>query len=305
MDILTEQYHQSVLLEGVIEILSDRGIESKTFLDATLGDGGYSLEILKPGGKIIGLDVDPQALVRSKQRFHNENISEDSFKLLQGNFRDIDIILSENNLENILFAGAIMDLGVSSLQLSDAKRGFSFFKNGPLDMRMDPNLTVSAIDLVKALNKGELMQLFTKFGEERLSKQIAEEIIIRRTTSLDSTIDLARIIEDVYRRCGIKKSRIAPATKAFQALRIAVNDELNALEEGLESIIKFIQPGGLLIVISFHSLEDRIVKNKFIDWSSQGIGRVINSKVIIADEDEVFVNPKSRSAKMRVFIKNG
>ncbi len=299
VDILTGQYHQSVLPNQVREILSGCGIKSKVFLDATLGDGGYSLDILKLGGEIVGIDVDPDALSRSQARFQDEGIKKDRFELIQGNFRDIDVLLGDKK-----FSGAIMDLGVSNLQLADAKRGFSFLKNGPLDMRMDPNLTVSAIDLVKALNKGELTELFIKLGEERFAKQIAEEIIFKRDTGLISTTDLARLIEDVYRRYRVEKSRISPATKVFQAIRIAVNDELNALKEGLEKILHILLPGGVLIVISFHSLEDRIVKETFLKWLSEERGKLYNNKVIIADDEELFANQKSRSAKMRVFIKN-
>lgn len=297
VDILNE-YHQSVLISQVIDILSDRGITSNRFLDVTLGDGGYCLEILKRGGEIVGIDVDPEALLRSAERFKQEKISEDRFKLLQGNFRDIDTILGD-----ALFDGVIMDLGVSNLQLSDAKRGFSFLKNGSLDMRMDPGLSISAIDLIKALHKGELAELFSKLGEERLSKQIAEEIILKRG-ELSSTADLARLVENVYYRMGVKKTRISPATKVFQAIRIAVNDELNALREGLEKIIRLIKPGGILMVISFHSLEDRIVKDRFRLWVDEGLGKLFSDKVITADEDELFINQKARSAKMRVFIKN-
>lgn len=299
------EYHKSVLFNEVIDVLLEGEIKDAWFLDGTLGDGGYTLEILKKGGRVVGIDVDPNALKRSKDRLTSEGIDSSRYILLQGNFRDLkNLIHTQTELQEIRFKGAILDLGVSSLQLGNPERGFSFGTEGPLDMRMDPTLSVQALDLVNALNKGELNELFTKLGEESLGKQIADSIVSARgVTGIKTTKDLASVVEKVYRRFGMGGGKIHPATKVFQALRIAVNDELNVLKEGLPDIVDLMEKDGRLAVISFHSLEDRIVKNTFKEWEEQGLGVALTKKPIEATEKEIEENARSRSAKMRVFRK--
>ncbi len=293
-----DNYHKSVLRDEVLQILRV-SIQGNWFLDATLGDGGYALEILKRGGKIFGVDVDPQALERAKGRLQGAGYSEQDFKLIQGNFRDIDNLLQTD--AEIKFAGAILDLGVSSLQLEIPERGFSFAKAGLLDMRMDPSLEVRALDLINGLNKGELYELFDKYGEEKFAKSIADFVVFARSIKrIETTKELADLVVKVYQKKGYRE-KIHPATRVFQALRIAVNDELNVLEEGLPKILGKIKKDGFILVISFHSLEDRIVKNTFRKWQKLGLGEILTKKPITSDKAEVEQNPRSRSAKLRVF----
>lgn len=300
-----EGYHDSVLLNEVIEGLDIK--EGKWYLDCTLGDGGYTRAIIERGGKVLGIDVDPQAIERVLKRFGDEQIKESSFKLVQGNFRDLENLIEQIPIKSVQtenldqkFAGAVFDLGVSSLQLDSPEKGFSFMKEGPLDMRMDPTLSVKALDLINALNKGELYELFTKLGEEEHAKTLASAVVFSRGVSeIKTTRDLAEIAEKSLGRRG----KIHPATKIFQALRIAVNDELNALKEGLISVIDHIESKGRVAVVSFHSLEDRIVKETFRDWEEKGIGEIVTGKPVIPGEEEQRINKRSRSAKMRVFKK--
>lgn len=290
-------YHYSVLLKEVIDGL--RVTKDEWYLDCTLGDGGHTLEILKKGGKVMGLDVDPSALERVRQRFKDEGISEDRFKLIQGNFRDLKNLIQQTESE-LKFAGAIFDLGVSSLQLEAPERGFSFMKNGPLDMRMDPTLQIQALDLVNNLSRKELNELFKNLGEEKYSWRLADALVLARQVKLfTSTLELAGAIERVVGR----REKIHPATRVFQALRIAVNDELGAIKEGLDQVIDLTLKNGCIIVISFHSLEDRIVKFTFRDWESKGMGEIMTDKPMIPSEEEVKNNPRARSSKMRIFKK--
>lgn len=297
-----EGYHKSVLLKEVIEALKVK--KGRWYLDSTLGDGGYGLEILKLGGNVIGIDVDPEALKRTKKRFENLEFGDDRFRLIQGNFRDINSLILQTETERSKFgakhmAGAIFDLGVSSLQLESPERGFSFGKEGPLDMRMDPSLGIQALDLVNNLSRKELYGLFNKLGEEKYSWRLAGSLeLARKVKPFTTTIELAEVVEKAL---GGVREKIHPATRVFQALRIAVNDELGALEEGLESVKDLIENDGRIIIISFHSLEDRIVKVSFRDWEERGLGKVLTKKPIVPTEEEVRNNFRSRSAKMRVF----
>jgi len=306
---MMEGYHRPVLLK---EVLGALNIRDAWYLDCTLGDGGHSIEIIRRGGKVVGIDVDPQALGRVRKRFEEEGIDKSKFKLIQGNFRDIKNLL-QTDIPDQKFAGAIFDLGVSSLQLETPQRGFSFTRLGPLDMRMDPDLEVRALDLLNAGRRKELNELFYRLGEEKYSKRLADALVSAREVRgkgkgvrekrIESTRDLAELVENVYRRVGIRQWRIHPATRVFQALRIAVNDELNALQEGLNQVIDLIQKNGRIVVLNFHSLEDRIVKNTFREWQEQGLGSVLTDKPIIPSADEIKSNPRARSAKLRVFEK--
>ncbi len=293
-------YHKSVLLKEALEALNIR--DAYWYLDCTLGDGGHSIEIIKRGGKVVAFDVDPQALQRAQKRFEEQRVDKSKFRLVQGNFRDIkNIIEKQTDTADQLrfnrsqkFGGAIFDLGVSSLQLESPERGFSFDKEGPLDMRMDPGLQVRALDLIKALSRKELYELFQNLGEEKYSWRLADTLVRAREVGISSTKDLADLVERVYRKMGIRDSKVHPATRVFQALRIAVNDELGALQEGLNQVKEIVIKDGCIVVISFHSLEDSIVKNTFRGWGSA-------AKPIVPSEAEIRENPRSRSAKMRVF----
>jgi len=291
-----EGYHSSVLLDEVIDAL---GVKDTWYLDCTLGDAGHSIEIIKRGGRIIGIDVDPQALERVRKRFEQEGIGKDKYRLVQGNFRDLkNLISSQADTVDLKIAGAIFDLGVSSLQLESSERGFSFMKEGPLDMRMDPTLGVRALDLITIGGRKELYELFRNLGEEKYSKRLADALVrAREIGKIQTTKDLADLAERIIGRSG----KIHPATKVFQALRIAVNDELEALKEGLEKTKDLIRKDSCIVVISFHSLEDRIVKVTFREWEDKRIGEVLTKKPIVPSQDEVEENPRSRSAKMRIF----
>jgi 16S rRNA (cytosine1402-N4)-methyltransferase len=303
-----EEYHEPVLLNEVLGFLEIS--REDWIVDATLGDGGYDVEILKRDGRIIGLDVDPQAIERVQLRFKDLGISEGRFRLIQGNFRDIENLIKQTDIEDIKINAIIFDLGVSSLQLDSPERGFSFSKSGPLDMRMDPNLPVTAADLVNTLTKEALSEIFQKLGEDRFSSRFAEVISrTRRDKKITTTGELAQILEQTAggRHGKIPLGRWAqgkhPATRVFQALRIAVNDELHAIDEALPQALNLLKRDGKLLVISFHSLEDRIVKNTFRSWQDQNLGIVLTKRPVVPTEEEIERNPRSRSAKLRVFRK--
>lgn len=291
-----EGYHSSVLLKEVLDALN---IRDAWYLDCTLGDGGHTREIIARGGRVVGIDVDPQALKRAQKRFSDEGIEQSRFRLVQGNFRDINNLIQQTETAHQKFAGAIFDLGVSSLQLESPERGFSFAKLGPLDMRMDPQLEVQALDLLNVLSRKELYELFRNLGEEKYSWQLANALVRAREVSPFTTT--GQLAEAVVRTIGRGREKIHPATRVFQALRIAVNDELGALEEGLKQVKDLIERNGRIVIISFHSLEDRIVKNTFREWQSEGVGEILTKKPVEPSEEEIKINPRSRSAKMRVF----
>lgn len=310
-----EGYHSSVLLKEAVDALIPARLRQDGlatagrdvwYLDCTLGDGGHSLAILRLGGNVLGIDVDPEAIKRTRERLKSLGYL-GNLVLIQGNFRDIKNLIQQTELRQkfdgakLHLSGAIFDLGVSSLQLESPERGFSFASSGPLDMRMDPTLAVSALDLLKAFTRKELYELFFSLGEEKYSKRLADTLVrAREVAPITNTLELAEIVE---RAVGGRREKIHPATRIFQALRIAVNDELDALREGLEEVKDLIEKNGHIVVISFHSLEDRIVKNTFKQWKLSGIGEVLTRKPVTASQVEVRINPRSRSAKMRVFKK--
>jgi 16S rRNA (cytosine1402-N4)-methyltransferase len=287
-------YHRSVLLHETIDWLQVEA--GKKYIDATLGGGGHTAAILERGGYVLGIDQDQEALDEVKRNFQF-SISNFQLRLAKGNFKDIDRIGRDNGFKNI--AGIVFDLGVSSHQFDQPERGFSFQKEGPLDMRMDLEQKVKAADLIHILTKGELYELFTKLGEERFARPILASIVrARQIKKIETTTELAEIINKAvpYRQKGIN-----PATRVFQALRIAVNDELNNLIEALPKARDLLGDRGRLAVMTFHSLEDRIVKHKFRDWADHGLGEVLTKKPIIPTEEEIEQNKRSRSAKLRVF----
>ncbi len=286
------KFHEPVLLKEVVEYLRvERG---EKYIDATAGGGGHTAAILKLGGKILSIDCDPEA-VRAARDYLASACPPGkhySWRLVSGNFKDLYQIAKKEKFLNV--SGILFDLGVSSYQLEEGERGFSFAREGPLDMRMDPSLEVTAADLVNGLNKGELNELFAKFGQEHYSRRIAEAIChARNLKPIRTTGQLAKIISQAVP----KKGRLHPATRSFQALRIAVNDELNNLKLALPQAEELLKKNGRLVVISFHSGEDRIVKEFFKNQSQL---KVITKKPIRPTPEETKANPRSRSAKLRV-----
>lgn len=287
-------YHVSVLLQEVIELLNV--VAGKKYIDATLGGGGHTNAILEAGGKVLGLDLDQDAIDYVTQI----SVSKMGTDLIvaKGNFKDLEEIAKKNNFSKV--AGILFDLGVSSHQFNVAERGFSFQKEGPLDMRMDRDLKVQAKDLVNILTKGELYELFDKLGEERFAHAITNSIIrTRRIRPVQTTKELSEIIS----RTVPGKIRQEAEARIFQALRIAINDELNNLRVALPQALNLLENGGKIAVISFHSLEDRIVKNQFIKWKEDGQGTLLTKKPVRPSIEEIEKNKRSRSAKLRVFQK--
>jgi 16S rRNA (cytosine1402-N4)-methyltransferase len=302
--------HQSVLLREVIQTLQPR--PGQLLLDGTLGGAGHSyawLEATVPGGRLIGLDRDEAALQAASERLKS---FAGQFELHRANFANLDSFAAPESCDAVL-----LDLGVSSPQLDIAARGFSFQKEGPLDMRMDARDQVTAADIVNTWPEEELAHLFWELGEERASRRIATAIVKRRVVrKFETTTDLADLIASQLGR----KGKIHPATKVFQSLRIEVNRELDALEDGLNAAWAVLKPGGKLAVITFHSLEDRIVKDfgRVLerDYEVQGEvdvpelrspkppeARLVTRKPIVAGDAELAENPRSRSAKLRVIEK--
>jgi 16S rRNA (cytosine1402-N4)-methyltransferase len=305
-----EVFHKSVLVAEVIASLQCRA--GAVYLDGTLGGGGHAFEILRnsaPDGRLIGIDADGDALQEAKKCLAPFG---DRAILVKGNFADMETILSGMKIEKV--EGILLDLGVSSHQLDTAERGFSFTLDAPLDMRMDRDRGLSAYDLINTLSREELEGILRKFGEERMAGRIARSIVARRTLSpIRTTNDLASVVAGAMPRAR-RPVRIHPATRTFQALRIAVNDELANLQQALDDGMARLKPGGRFSVISFHSLEDRIVKNAFHaaekgcicppDLPVCACGRkptmkVLTRKPVIPGETEICDNPRARSAKLR------
>lgn len=286
-------FHTPVLLKEVIDYL--RVKKGKKYIDATIGSGGHTAAILEKGGKVLGIDCDEEAINYIQEKFGNKQ----GLKIIKGNFKEIKELAEENGFKQV--AGIILDLGVSSYQLESKERGFSFQKEGPLDMRMDKDLKVKALDLVNGLTKGELYELFIKLGEEHNARAIADSVIWSRGMKpIKTTLELSKIIK----RSVKGFSKINVATKVFQALRIAVNDELNNLKEALPKAVDLLEKNGRLCIISFHSLEDRIIKNNFLEFQEKGMGIILTKKTIVPSLEEIKMNRRGRSAKLRIFEKN-
>ena len=290
--------HVPVLIDEIVAFLKERQRGIKKILDCTIGLGGYSRAVLEelPDSRIWGLDHDEEALKRAR-----ENLApfDGRFVLHQGNFADApDIVGDDSPFDAILF-----DLGVSNLQISDGSRGFSFQRDGPLDMRMNPDSPFSAFDTVNRSSEKELADIFWKYGEERRSRQIARGIIRRRERSGDisTTGELVSVIRDILPAPVQRKMGGHPARRVFQALRIFVNNELESLEKGLAGAAKLIAPEGVIAVVSYHSLEDRITKHFFRDQKKEGLGNIITRRPVTPSEMEIERNYKARSAKLRLF----
>lgn len=286
------------------EVISSLNLKRGSIVvDATLGGGGHSEEILKiisPGGRLIGIDADSEAVKIAKERLKDFG---PSCIFVNDNFRNIDRILSRENIKNV--DAVLLDLGISSYQLESGERGFSMKQDGRLDMRIDPSSKgVTAYDIVNRTPEKELSEIIDKYGEERFHRKIAGFIKEARAKKpIETTGELAAVIRRAvgYRYRGL---RIDPATRTFQAIRIAVNDELGSLEAGLKSAIFWLKTGGRVAVISFHSLEDRIVKNLFKGYSGLGVLKIITKKPLLPQREEVIRNARARSAKLRVAERN-
>lgn len=284
---LVKEGHIPVLIKEVIENLNPS--PGKAYLDGTVGGGGHAKEILErilPGGRLVGIDIDEEAL-----RVAANNLRDFSggLTLIKGNYSDLRNILHDLGIDRV--DGIVLDLGVSSLQLG-AGRGFSFNDTGSLDMRMDRSMNLTAADIVNKFREDRLADIIWEYGEERRARRIARAIVKARPIA--SPRDLAKLISGLSLK-GHRK--IHPATKTFQALRIFINDELNSLHRALEDGSRMLNPGGRFCVISFHSLEDRIVKDSF--KRLQGL-QVLTKKPILPGIEEVRRNPRARSAKLRV-----
>lgn len=284
-------FHKAVLLQEVLTNLQIK--RGKKYIDATIGGGGHTLAVLKLGGLVLGIDRDCEALNFCQKYIPGQY--KPRLRLAKGNFSDIKKIAKRHSFEKV--AGILFDLGVSTYQLTASERGFSFRLKGPLDMRMDQDSANQACEIVNYASYEKLEEIFRRFAEERLSSEIARAIVVSRSKNrIITTIQLAKIVEDTYRKSGLRTA-IHPATKVFQALRIVVNEETESLKEGLEEAIGLLEKGGRLAVISYHSLEDRIVKLTLRE--SHGV-KIITKKPITPTREEIKENPRARSAKLRV-----
>ncbi len=299
---MEEQTHLPALLPEVLEILDCR--PGRIYADGTVGSGGHSRGILEkssPTGRLIGLDWDEEAVERSRERL---SPFAGRFELRKANFRDLKSVLESLSIPGV--DGVLLDLGVSTEQLESRERGFSFRWEAPLDMRMSQETRITAQDLVKRLPAAELELLLRELGEERWARRIARNIVRQRQKApLRTTRELVEVVE---RSVPPQRPRIHPATRTFQALRIRVNEELNNLATFLAEGPNLLNPGGRLCILSYHSLEDRIVKNHFREWA-RAVGqkgpafRLLTPKPMIPSEQEVSRNPRARSAKLRAVEK--
>ncbi|MBM3248265.1 MAG: 16S rRNA (cytosine(1402)-N(4))-methyltransferase RsmH [Candidatus Omnitrophica bacterium] len=288
--------HKPVMREEIAQYLNLN--PGKVVLDCTIGTGGHAQEILRkiaPQGRLIGVDRDADSLSIAEN-----NLKEFSgfYTLIKDDFRHLDRILENLKVQNI--DGILFDLGISSFQLDNSKRGFSIREDGPLDMRMDKNSYISAYDLVNSLSETEISGILKNFGQERWHNRIAHYLVEERMRNpIATTKQLSDIVMKAvgYRYAAQK---IHPATRTFQAFRIAVNRELEALDMALDKAIRSLSKGGRICVISFHSLEDKIVKEKFKNFSREGILEIITKKPLRSTEQEVSENVRARSARLRV-----
>ncbi len=291
---MVKQRHIPVMLNEVIELLSPK--RGQIVLDCTVGCGGHSRQLLErvaPEGLLVGIDYDSRALEVARENL--SSVEGGRFYLFTGPFSHLADYLNELNISSVDIV--LFDLGVSSLQLDDPDRGFSFRYDSFLDMRMNQDLPLTAWDLVNSLNEDELTMIFWKYGEVKNARQVARQIVKRRRgKSINTTSQLV----DVVLSCSRRNKRIHPATQVFQALRIVVNNELGELEAALLLAKERLSVSGRIAVISFHSLEDRMVKHMFRMWHNSGDFRLVNKKVIKPTIEEVRNNCRARSAKLRV-----
>ncbi len=308
---MSEFHHVSVLLEECIEALSIK--PDGIYVDGTLGGAGHSSRIAAEltTGRLIGIDRDPVALEAAGERLKP---FADRVALVHSNFDEMDTVLKDLGISGV--DGILMDLGVSSPQLDDGKRGFSYMADAPLDMRMDRSAALSAYDVVNSYPELELCRVIYEYGEEKFAGRIARRIVERREDKpIETTLELSGIIENAIPEKNRRTEHKHPAKRTFQAIRIEVNGELSSIAPSIEAGIERLVPGGRAAVITFHSLEDRIVKNTFADAAKGcicppdfpvcvcGINpkvRIVSKKPILPSEEELRVNPRARSAKLRV-----
>ena len=304
--------HQSVLLDEALESLNIR--PDGIYIDATFGRGGHSRAILQQlgvEGRLIAFDQDPEAVAYAEEHFVASSLNEPKFTIVHGNFSQVADVIQQQGLDQKI-DGVLMDLGVSSPQLDDAGRGFSFLRSGPLDMRMDTTRGMTAAEWLAKVRPADLIHVLRKYGEERFAKRITAAIVDRREQrEITETGDLAEIISEAI---PVKEKFKHPATRSFQAIRIFINQELLAIEQGLQGAASVLAKGGRLAVISFHSLEDRIVKRFMRDISSRpklpaglpvmeadiDVPFRLVGKSVTASAEELEQNPRARSARLRV-----
>ena len=303
---MTDFKHYTVMLNEAVDALECK--DGKIYVDCTLGGGGHSELILKrisPNGKLISFDIDDEAISHATKRLEKYP----NLTVVKSSYTNIKEELKKIGIEKIT-GGVLLDLGASYHQLTKAERGFSFSKNAPLDMRFNMQADFSAYDVVNTYKEEDLVRIFSEYGEERFSKRIAKKIVeVRAKKKIETTCELAELIVNATPKI---KSSIHPATRVFQAIRIEVNNELKNVNSVLHDILDLLDVGGIISVISFHSLEDRIVK-KILKYESQKCRcnemickcpppriELVNKKPIIASEEEIRENPPSRSAKLRI-----
>ena len=304
--------HISVLLDETID-----GLDIKPdgiYVDGTLGGGGHSYEILKrlsPKGRLIGIDQDGEALKAAGERLKE---FENQITLVRSNYCEIDKVLKELNVEKV--DGILLDIGVSSYQLDNLERGFSYKSDAPLDMRMDTRQELTAADVVNTYSENELFKIIKDYGEDKFAKNIAKHIVLaRKEKPLETTKELSEVIKRAI-PMKVQAKGGHPAKKTFQAIRIEVNQELTVLKESIDKMIDLLKPNGRICIITFHSLEDRIVKTKFREnenpctcppnfpvcfCGKKSKGKVITRKPIIPSEDEIEENKRAKSSKLRIF----
>jgi 16S rRNA (cytosine1402-N4)-methyltransferase len=289
--------HIPVLLDEVVKYLDPQ--KGKKFIDATYGRGGHSRVLLEQKSFVLGIDRDVEGYNACRQ---DKNRFQDRLYCVHGDFADIFNIAKQSNFIGV--DGVLFDLGLSSPQIEDPKRGFSFLLEGPLDMRFNQKQLLRAEDLVNTLSENELATIIYRYGEERYSRRIAKAIIeARQKIRIKTTFELVEIIKKAVPKKYLH-GKIHFATRTFQALRIAVNDELNQLRRGLAEALKVVKKGGKIAVISFHSLEDRIVKRFFLEQKKKNLLEILTKKPIVPAKAEIVKNPRSRSAKLRVAVKS-
>ena len=306
-----EQYHIPVMFEECMEALcvKPEGI----YFDGTLGGGSHTAGILCRGGRVIATDRDDDAIAYCREKFASHPFKE-NLTIVKSNFKDFNSVLNKAGVKKI--DGALLDLGISSHQVDDAERGFSFRQDAPLDMRMDRSAALSAYDVVNSYPELELCRVIYEYGEEKFAGRIARRIVERREDKpIETTLELSGIIENAIPEKNRRTEHKHPAKRTFQAIRIEVNGELSSIAPSIEAGIERLVPGGRAAVITFHSLEDRIVKNTFADAAKGCICppdfpvcvcgikpkvRLVSKKPILPSEEELRVNPRARSAKLRV-----
>ena len=303
--------HKSVLLNECIEGLNIK--KEGIYVDGTLGGGGHSYEILRKlsqNGRLIGIDRDKDALNAASKKLNEFN----NFTTVHDNHANILEILKNLGIQGV--DGILLDLGVSSYQLDEASRGFSYMNDAPLDMRMNREDKISAYEVVNNYSEEKLSRIFFDYGEERYSKSIAKKICkVREENKISTTLELVEVIQSAMPGSALNEKQ-HPAKRVFQAIRIEVNEELTKLKQAVEDSIKALNNGGRLAIITFHSLEDKIVKHTYEDMQGRctcpkdfpvcvcnyiSYGRIVNKKPIISNEEELKENPRARSAKLRIF----